>query len=147
MIKNSYQIHWLETTWHGIRIQIYSGNLVLSKIEYCNRNAEINDFFLQITRCNKCNKSYPSRSALVDHGKSHSRDIECNICSKAFPYGWRLTQHMRTHEKGERIYICSVCNKGWVSIVDISIPNHNNMEHVDNAGIKSNKDFHSQCEI
>ncbi|XP_046404818.1 oocyte zinc finger protein XlCOF6-like [Ischnura elegans] len=64
--------------------------------------------------CSVCNKSFPLRSGLSNHMRSHKerKRYPCTICSKSFASKSRITKHLRTHTD-EKPFSCSDCMKSF----------------------------------
>ncbi|XP_077287209.1 uncharacterized protein LOC143911979 [Arctopsyche grandis] len=65
-------------------------------------------------KCEICSKSFPRKSKLMRHLKSHTgeKPYKCNICLKPFAEKSNLAAHLKYHS-GEKPYRCDVCLKSF----------------------------------
>lgn len=62
--------------------------------------------------CYLCHRTYPSRSKLNSHMKSHLDILECSICTKIFKSTESRRRHMQLHKTDPSIqHHCLICNK------------------------------------
>lgn len=65
--------------------------------------------------CYLCHRTYPSRSKLSSHMKSHKDIMECSICMKIFKSNESRRRHMQLHTADpSRLHHCLICNKAFV---------------------------------
>lgn len=64
--------------------------------------------------CYLCHRTYPSRSKLSSHMKSHIDVMECSICTKIFKSSESRRRHMQLHTADpSRLHHCLICNKAF----------------------------------
>ena len=82
---------------------------------YIHQNAEIkNSFKISGNNCEKCNKSFASKSNLNTHIKSVHENVQynCDKCDKSFSLKHHLKHHIESiHENVQ--YICDKCDKSY----------------------------------
>ena len=78
-------------------------------IPYLNRRSRIRDD-TDMYSCRKCDKRFPSQSALCSHKNTHTGKYKCAECGKCCYSSTDLAAHIRRHS-GEKPFECSVCNK------------------------------------
>ncbi|XP_036949824.1 zinc finger protein 691-like [Acanthopagrus latus] len=66
----------------------------------------------QGSSCSVCKKTFPSRSDVVKHMRTHKKEktFRCSVCSKTFSQSSHLTSHLLVHT-GETPFSCSDCGK------------------------------------
>ncbi|XP_049819992.1 histone-lysine N-methyltransferase PRDM9 isoform X24 [Aethina tumida] len=65
--------------------------------------------------CEICGKSFPRRTALLDHEAGHTgegRRYECHICGRRYSHKSNLNRHVKIHSTP---YDCTVCGKGFLT--------------------------------
>lgn len=64
--------------------------------------------------CCLCHRTYPSRSKLNSHMKSHLDILECSICTKIFKSTESRRRHMQLHSADPNLqHHCLICNKAF----------------------------------
>lgn len=64
--------------------------------------------------CYLCHRTYPSRSKLNSHMKSHLDVLECSICTKIFKSTESRRRHMQLHSADPKLqHHCLICNKAF----------------------------------
>ena len=73
--------------------------------------------------CNKCKKSFSSKSDFRKHEKIHNRQrhLVCSECGKKFFTQTHLNRHQMIHT-GEKPYVCGKCGKSFSQ--NVSLLNH-----------------------
>lgn len=62
--------------------------------------------------CYLCRRTYPSRSKLNSHMKSHLDVLECSICMKVFKSTESRRRHIQLHKTDPNVqHHCLICNK------------------------------------
>ncbi|XP_055908850.1 zinc finger protein 665 [Eupeodes corollae] len=86
--------------------------------------------------CDKCGKSFASRTSLNDHSRSNcGKDplYRCDICDKRFSTAGILKTHSLLH-KDEQPYACDKCGKRFK--IKAQYKTHIKMKHTDNKPFK-----------
>uniref|UniRef100_A0A3P8TVM5 C2H2-type domain-containing protein n=1 Tax=Amphiprion percula TaxID=161767 RepID=A0A3P8TVM5_AMPPE len=67
---------------------------------------------IPIYHCDKCDKKYSSKAALIVHQRIHTGELPylCSHCGRGFRSSNMLQLHVRTHT-GDRRYTCHICGK------------------------------------
>ncbi|XP_035813131.2 uncharacterized protein LOC111581860 isoform X1 [Amphiprion ocellaris] len=67
---------------------------------------------IPIYHCDKCDKKYSSKAALIVHQRIHTGELPylCSHCGRGFRSSHMLQLHVRTHT-GDRRYTCHICGK------------------------------------
>lgn len=65
--------------------------------------------------CYLCHRTYPSKSKLNSHMKSHLDVLECRICAKIFKSIESRSRHMQLHKASaaNQQHHCNICNKAF----------------------------------
>lgn len=64
--------------------------------------------------CYLCHRTYPSKSKLNSHMKSHLDVLECSICTKIFKSTESRRRHMQLHSANPNLkHHCLICNKAF----------------------------------
>ncbi|XP_055302207.1 zinc finger protein 26-like isoform X2 [Sitodiplosis mosellana] len=64
--------------------------------------------------CYLCHRTYPSRSKLNSHMKSHLDILECSVCTKVFKSTESRRRHMQLHSADPNLqHHCSLCDKAF----------------------------------
>ncbi|XP_072319454.1 uncharacterized protein [Eucyclogobius newberryi] len=61
-------------------------------------------------KCSECGKQFKRAAYLRKHMLYHSNPTRCEICNKTFPFKSQLTAHVRSHTK-EKPFCCSLCKR------------------------------------
>lgn len=62
--------------------------------------------------CYICHRTYPTRSKLKSHWKTHTEIINCSICAKIFKSHESRQRHIQLHlADPNRLHRCVICNK------------------------------------
>ena len=72
------------------------------------------DYHLKQRSCCRCHKVMVSKSKLLIHHRSHTKELPyaCKVCDRSFAEKSTLTKHAATH--GEKNFRCDVCEKAFV---------------------------------
>jgi KRAB domain-containing zinc finger protein len=72
------------------------------------------DYHLKQRTCCRCHKVMVSRSKLLIHQRSHTKELPyaCGVCDRSFAEKSTLRKHAATH--GERNFRCDACDKAFV---------------------------------
>lgn len=81
-------------------------------------------------KCHICNKTFPVRQRLIEHGFKHSgeRPYKCNICEASFDTVKNHRQHVKIHDDSKKLG-CPVCAKLFVDRTKIKY--HVSKQHPD----------------
>lgn len=64
--------------------------------------------------CYLCHRTYPTRSKLVSHTKTHTEIMNCSVCDKIFKSHESRRRHMQLHfADPNQFHHCLVCNKAF----------------------------------
>lgn len=95
---------------HGFDKKSKLPPLKMRKIE----NFEYHKPIVSRFECYLCHRTYPSRSKLSSHMKSHTDVMECSICMKIFKSNESRRRHMQLHSADpSRSHHCLICNKAF----------------------------------
>lgn len=64
--------------------------------------------------CYICHRTYPTRSKLASHAKTHTEIMNCSICEKIFKSHESRRRHMQLHSADPNQFYCLICNKAFV---------------------------------
>lgn len=95
---------------HGFDKKSKLPPLKMRKIE----NFEYHKPVVSRFECYLCRRTYPSRSKLSSHMKSHIDIMECSICTKVFKSNESRRRHMQLHSADPHLqHHCLICNKAF----------------------------------
>lgn len=64
--------------------------------------------------CYLCHRTYPTRSKLASHTKTHTEIMNCSICEKTFKSHESRRRHMQLHfADPNQFHHCLICNKAF----------------------------------
>lgn len=64
--------------------------------------------------CYLCHRTYPSRSKLASHTRTHTEIMNCSICERIFKSHESRRRHMQLHSADpNQFHHCLVCNKAF----------------------------------